>query len=127
GERNICLQAELSDDISLQADAAQLSVALRALLDNSLEAVGSSGTVSLKTGKRSDPPQVEIIVCDDGPGMPPDVRPHIFDPYYSGRPAGRGLGLGLCKCWRIVTNHGGSIEVESQPGQGARFCIVLPL
>ncbi len=67
-----------------------------------------------------------ISVTDDGPGITPDERRHIFDPFFSARQAGRGLGLGLSKCWRIVTNHGGKIEVESAPGQGAGFVITLP-
>ena len=75
---------------------------------------------------RRGPGEVEIRVCDDGPGIAPEERPHIFDPFYSARQAGRGLGLGLSKCWRIVTNHGGRIEVESRPGGGACFIITLP-
>ena len=67
-----------------------------------------------------------IRVTDDGPGITPEERRHIFDPFYSARQAGRGLGLGLSKCWRIVTNHGGRIEVESRPGQGTTFVITLP-
>jgi signal transduction histidine kinase len=69
---------------------------------------------------------VTICVRDDGPGITPDERQHIFDPFYSARQAGRGLGLGLSKCWRIVTNHGGRIEVASQPGHGAAFTVTLP-
>jgi hypothetical protein len=53
-------------------------------------------------------------------------RQHLFDPYYSGRPAGRGLGFGLAKCWRIVTNHGGRIEVASRPGERTMFTIHWP-
>jgi signal transduction histidine kinase len=68
---------------------------------------------------------VEIVIRDDGPGIAPDVRAHLFDPFYSGRPAGRGLGLGLSKCWRIVTAHGGTIDVNSQVGRGAEFVIRL--
>ncbi len=56
----------------------------------------------------------------------PDERRHIFDPFFSARQAGRGLGMGLPKCWRIVTNHGGRIDVQSEPGQGAAFTITLP-
>ena len=74
----------------------------------------------------------EIVVADNGPGIPAEARPHIFDPFFSGREAGRGLGLGLSKCWRIVTEHGGRIEVEgNRTGEigrrGARFKIALPL
>ena len=61
----------------------------------------------------------QLTVTDTGPGIPPSVRPHIFDPFYSGREAGRGLGLGLSKAWRIVDLHGGRIEVESPTEGGA--------
>ena len=68
-----------------------------------------------------------IRVADEGPGIPPEVRPKIFEPYYSGREAGRGLGLGLSKCWRIVTLHGGVIEVGGGEAMGTTFTIWLPL
>jgi signal transduction histidine kinase len=55
--------------------------------------------------------------------MSPEVREHIFDPYYSGREAGRGLGFGLCKAWRIVDEHGGNITVRTEPGLGSCFSI----
>src|SRR6185437_16828111 len=71
--------------------------------------------------------EIEIVVRDNGPGIPPEIRRHLFDPFYSGRGAGRGLGLGLSKCWRIVANHGGRIEVESEVGRGATFKIRLPI
>ena len=54
-----------------------------------------------------------LQIEDNGPGIPPEVRPHIFDPFYSGREAGRGLGFGLSKAWRIITLHGGSLSVDS--------------
>jgi signal transduction histidine kinase len=66
-------------------------------------------------------------VSDDGPSIPPDVRNKIFDPFFSGREAGRGLGLGLSKCWRIVSLHGGQIDCLSQPGHGTSFTLTLPL
>ena len=68
----------------------------------------------------------KLIVRDTGPGIPPAIRPHIFDPFFSGREAGRGLGLGLSKAWRIVQLHGGSLAVDSPASGGAVFAIVLP-
>jgi signal transduction histidine kinase len=65
-------------------------------------------------------PGVEIIVTDDGPGLSEREREHLFDPFFSGREAGRGLGFGLCKAWRIVTEHGGTIRVSSPLGDRAR-------
>ena len=110
--------------LEIEADAVQLTVAIRALCQNSLEALGHGGHVEidLQTGGG----EVTIGVTDNGPGITPEQRRHIFDPFYSARQAGRGLGMGLSKCWRIVTNHGGRIEVESGPGQGAKFVITLP-
>ena len=74
--------------------------------------LGRGGHIELALRSSARPDRAssrrEIIIRDDGPGIAPEIRGHIFDPFYSGRPAGRGLGLGLSKCWRIVTAHGGS-------------------
>jgi len=110
--------------VEIEADPTQLTVALQALYKNSLEAIGHDGRIEIAVHGLAD--EVQICVSDDGPGIPPDVRRHLFDPFYSARQAGRGLGLGLSKCWRIVTNHGGRIDVDSPSGQGARFTITLP-
>ncbi len=110
--------------VPVEADPAQLNVALRALCRNALEAIGHDGQIEIAV--RGAPDCAEIRVADDGPGILPEHRRHIFDPFYSSRQAGRGLGFGLSKCWRIVTNHGGRIEVESGPRQGTAFTITLP-
>jgi signal transduction histidine kinase len=134
--------------IFVDADAVQLKVALRAMCQNSFEALQSGGHVeiAIETGVNpsstagtttqnclaaagtaafKDSGEVRIQIRDDGPGLKPEERQHIFEPFYSARQAGRGLGLGLSKAWRIITNHGGRIEVESQPGRGAAFTIVM--
>ena len=123
------------EPLAIQADEVQLMAAVRALLENSLEALPEGGRIAIslqrvseQTADREQPHDwLEIAVEDDGPGISPEIRRHLFDPFYSGRGAGRGLGLGLSKCWRIVTNHGGSIDVESEPGRGAKFVIRLPI
>jgi hypothetical protein len=111
--------------LEIEADPVQLQVAVRALVTNAFEALAGGGQVVVDLGRLGD--SVRIVVADDGPGILPEHRPHIFDPFYSARQAGRGLGLGLSKCWRIVGLHHGRMEVHSEPGQGARFAIVLPL
>jgi signal transduction histidine kinase len=113
------------DKLDIEADDAQLTVALRAMCQNAVEAIGHQGQIEV--GVYQGPREVQIRVADDGPGIPPEDRRHLFDPYFSARQAGRGLGLGLSKSWRIVTNHGGRIEVDSRPGQGTVFTITLPL
>jgi len=117
--------------IFVEADPVQLGVALRAMCQNALEAMQSGGHVEIVLDKKeaaqlsSGLPKVRIHVHDDGPGLKPEERRHVFDPFYSARQAGRGLGLGLSKAWRIIASHGGRIEVESEPGRGATFTIVL--
>ena len=111
--------------LDIEVDPAQLNVALSAICRNSLEAIGHEGHVEISLdGSAAE--AVRIRISDDGPGVEPDQRRHLFDPFYSARQAGRGLGFGLSKAWRIVTNHGGRIEVESNSGSGAAFCVVLP-
>ena len=110
--------------LEIEADPVQLNVALRALCTNALEAIGYDGHVRIDVSRAAD--SVAIRVADDGPGIPAEHRRHVFDPFYSARQAGRGLGLGLSKCWRIVTNHGGRIDVESPPERGTALTITLP-
>lgn len=119
------LVANLPDEpVLLCADLTQVAVALQALVRNSLEALPSGGRVEVAAAVAGQ--LVELSVSDTGPGIPADVRPHIFDPFFSGREAGRGLGFGLSKCWRIVTMHAGEIRVESEPGFGATFTMRFP-
>ena len=115
-----------TESLVVQADPTQLMVALRALCDNAFEAIGEKGAVELSARKASHGPKIEIVVNDNGPGLSDAVRRHLFDPYFSGREAGRGLGVGLSKCRSIIRLHGGDIAVESKSGAGARFTITLP-
>jgi len=122
------------EPLAVEVDGGHLGVALRALCTNSLEALSVGGRIEIfvqtATASRDDSDGTswaEIVVSDTGPGIPPEVRRNLFDPYFSGREAGRGLGLGLSKCWRIVTEHGGHIDVSSEPMRGATFTIRLPM
>ena len=113
--------------VVIAADPTQIAVAIRSLLVNSLEALVTGGLIEISLAAASaQDPWVRISVADDGPGVPADVRPKVFDPFYSGREAGRGLGLGLSKCWRIVTLHGGQLEVADRQGRGVQFTLLFP-
>jgi signal transduction histidine kinase len=118
--------------LPLRADAAQLLVALRAICDNSLDALSGGGHLEI-LAENVEPVggeiqgAIRIEIRDDGPGFGEEVRRHLFDPFFSGRAAGRGLGMGLAKCWRIVRMHGGTIDAESHHGCGASLMITLPL
>lgn len=109
------------------ADATQLAVAIRAVCVNALEALVRGGRVEIALRESSESrAMTQIHIADTGPGIPENVRRHLFDPFYSGREAGRGLGFGLSKCWRIVSLHGGRVDVTERPGGGTVFCIALP-
>jgi C4-dicarboxylate-specific signal transduction histidine kinase len=116
------------DPIQLMADETQLSVAIGAIVKNALEAVCDGGHVGVGVHRllHENDALAEISVCDDGPGISGEVRRHMFDPFFSGREAGRGLGFGASKCWRIVTDHGGRLVVK-QRGGGAKIAIQLPI
>jgi signal transduction histidine kinase len=129
GERSVQLACELGDGpIVVVADATQLAVVIAAVVVNAIEAVARDGHVAIVTREwvEGNVRSAEVIVRDDGPGISDGVRPHLFDPFFSGREAGRGLGFGLSKCWRIVTDHGGSVVVNNVAGGGAEFTIALP-
>ncbi len=86
----------------------------------------NGGSLAIKVQnpqQQIDPPQVEIVVSDTGPGIPEDILDHIFEPFISNSPNGTGLGLAITK--RIITAHKGNVNVESYPG-GTVFHILLP-
>ena len=75
---------------------------------------------------RAEGDTVRIAIHDEGPGIPAGVRARIFDPFFTTKDVGAGTGLGLSISHSIVAAHHGRIEVESEPGQGATFTVVLP-
>lgn len=114
--------------LALSVDGTQIAVAVRALIRNALEAVGQVGNVcvQVRPATFAGRPGAEITVRDDGPGISDAVRQHLFDPFFSGREAGRGLGFGLSKCWRVIREHGGEIVVQSPAEGGATFSLLVP-
>ncbi|MEZ6092699.1 MAG: HAMP domain-containing sensor histidine kinase [Pirellulaceae bacterium] len=109
----------------LNADPKQLGEAIRALIDNSIESIGKEGAIVLRCSVDSANNAL-ISVSDTGQGISDEILPSIFDPFFSGREAGRGLGFGLSKAWRIAREHGGDLRcINSQPGQTA-FLLSLP-
>jgi two-component system, NtrC family, sensor kinase len=111
--------------LKTDADIELLESALVCLLLNGIAAAPSQGWVRLTVTSDSTG-QVTFMVEDNGPGISPEARPHLFDPFYSGRTAGRGTGLGLSKVWRIAQLHGGSVDFASHPPQPTRFILRIP-
>ena len=113
----------------LRGDRQRLQEALLNLLLNAAEAMPRGGTLTVRVrvdrGGVNGPAGVEIEVSDTGPGIPPERAERIFQPFYTTKPGGTGLGLAVVR--QVVEQHGGSVAVRSVPGQGATFVIRLPL
>ncbi len=109
-------------------DAHQLMQVFLNLILNSEQAireVRERGTLRIRM--TSEGKSLAVIFQDDGPGIPPEILPNIFDPFYTTRRPGRGTGLGLSICKAILREHNGNIEATSAPGGGAVFTVTLPV
>ncbi len=108
------------------ADTDQLLQVFLNLVQNAVQAIHEGGEVAIRVRRVGSPPasRVEIEIADTGAGIAPEHLPHLFEPFYTTRP--KGTGLGLFVAYGIVQRHGGSIEVVSAPGQGTRFRVLLP-
>jgi len=95
------------------------------LIDNAIDAIGDQGTITITT--RQDGGCAEVDIADDGPGIPPEARPHVLDPFYTTKTVGHGTGLGLDTARRIVEEvHGGTLAFDTSD-DGTTFRIRLPL
>jgi signal transduction histidine kinase len=109
----------------IMAYGSELNQVWTNLIDNAIDAVNGTGKICVGTGLEHNQLVVEIV--DNGPGIPPEVQAHLFEPFYTTKPVGSGTGLGLIISNRIVADrHGGEIEFESRPGE-TRFKVRLPL
>jgi signal transduction histidine kinase len=110
----------------LHVDPRQIRTILSALLRNAIEAAPADGWARLRVQPGNDG-TVELVVEDNGAGPSPEAREHLFDPFYSGRAAGRGRGLGLTTAWRLAQLQGGHIRFDEQAHGLTRFVLQLPL
>jgi signal transduction histidine kinase len=106
------------------ADRRVLGRALINLIENALHAMNGQGTLSLAVQPGESPGHVRMSVRDTGPGIADEVRGRLFEPYFSTKSAGTGLGLAIVQ--RAIQAHDGMIEVETEPGRGTAFHVVLP-
>jgi signal transduction histidine kinase len=123
---------EVRQDLSgssliVNADNGQLRQMIVNLAVNAVQAMPEGGTITITTAADQDRGTARLTVEDTGIGMSDEVVSKIFLPFFTTREADRGTGLGLAVVHGIVTSHGGRIEVHSQPDQGSRFDVFLPL
>jgi len=127
---NVHLHVETgAERASVEVDRNQLEQVILNLAVNARDAIGTHGTVTLATRNRlsaSGLPQMVLSVSDTGAGIDPAVRHRIFEPFFTTKQAGKGTGLGLSTVLGIVEQSGGTVEVDSTPGEGAEFRVVLP-
>ena len=123
----IQLKTELEETTAFEGDPTQLNQVWMNLLSNAIDAVKNSPEKTLHVRLAStNEATLEVEVRDSGSGIPPNVREKIFDPFYTTKPVGSGTGLGLSLAFTAIRNHGGSIEVETEEGQGSTFRVELP-
>ncbi|MBI4482287.1 MAG: ATPase [Acidobacteria bacterium] len=103
----------------------QLNQVFMNMLVNAAQAIEGEGEIRIRTWEEDD--TVRVAISDNGKGIPPELQHRVFDPGFTTKKAGLGTGLGLSICLKIVQDHGGRIELESQVGRGTTFTIVLPI
>ncbi|MEB3826872.1 sensor histidine kinase [Phormidium sp. CCY1219] len=110
---------------------AQLNQVFMNLLSNAIDALQEQPDIPdrkiIISTESLDSNRIRIRICDTGPGIPREIQGQLFDPFFTTKPVGKGTGLGLAICYQIIAKHQGKIEVNSQPGQGTEFAIVLPI
>lgn len=125
--RGITLEKKIAPDLpEISADANQLSQILMNLLLNSAQASPEGGQIAISAQKVKFDESVEITVSDTGNGIPADILPHVFEPFYTTK-RGKGTGLGLSISQAYVRSHGGDIRIDSLPGRGTNVRITLPI
>jgi len=122
--RGIEVKRSLAEDVVVTGDRERLQQLLLNLFLNAADAMPDGGQLRVELSESEG--SIEVRVADTGPGIEAADLPRIFEPFFTTKEAGQGNGLGLMVCKGIVTDHGGEIAVESGPGRGAAFTIVLP-
>jgi hypothetical protein len=132
GTKNVEFSVQIPSPLPrFRMDHEQLHQVLLNLVLNGIQAIGQEGKVTIQArvlsgaGTPSRPDFIEISVSDTGAGIPREQQEKIFRPFYTTKRGGTGLGLSLCR--RIISQHGGTLTVESEAGKGSRFIIRLPM
>lgn len=120
----VTIGCDYCDDNGIYCSPSSINQVVMNLVTNALDAVGDSGRIAILTTRSGD--EFSLRVRDSGPGIPKEVQERIFEPFYTTKDVGRGMGLGLAICYRIVERHGGRIEIANPEGGGCEFVVTLP-
>jgi signal transduction histidine kinase len=124
-EKQISLETSFAELPQMACHPGKINQVFQNLLLNSIQASETEGTITLRT--TADDNEVVVEIQDHGCGIDEATLPRIFEPFFTTKPVGRGTGLGLAICYGIISDHGGSIEVESEVHQGSTFRVRIPL
>ena len=123
-KRGVSVEVELAEGLHIEADADALSQVWTNLVQNAIQAMKGEGRLWVM-GSRAEEGPITIVVGNNGPPIPPEIRERIFEAFFTTKKAGEGTGLGLDIVRRILTDHGGDIAVASDEG-ATEFTITLP-
>jgi two-component system NtrC family sensor kinase len=127
---DVAINLDIPEDLNITVDKQRMQQVFLNLIKNALDVIGPNGQIWISCReiikKEKDRREVEILIEDNGPGIPAEIRDKIFDPFFTTKDVGHGSGLGLFIVHDIIEMHGGSIRVESRPGQGTTFILWLP-
>jgi len=118
---------QFTDLPGVTCSPSQINQVFLNLINNAAQSIEPGPGVITLTTRREGPDHVAVEVQDNGKGIPPEVLPKIFDPFFTTKDVGKGTGLGLSIAYKIVEQHGGTLNVDSAVGVGTKFTVVLPL
>jgi len=124
---NITIKLGLNDLPQINIDPSQIQQVLINIIMNGVEAMEGKGELKIESKLSEDKKYVCILISDTGPGIKPEYHKKIFEPFFTTKEATHGVGLGLSISKRIIEDHNGAIEVNSEPGKGTTFIIKLPI
>ena len=127
---DVRIERDFDPDVpAILMDASEMQQVFLNLLVNAGEAMAEGGSLTIRTCVTISPAaeEVQIVFRDTGVGIAPDTINRVFDPFFTSKDVGKGTGLGLAVSYGIIQRHGGGIDVESSPGQGATFTMTLPI
>lgn len=127
---NVEIKLDIPADLKITVDKQRMQQVFLNLIKNAIDVIGENGNIWISCSeisrKGKGRREVEILIEDNGPGIPPEISDKIFDPFFTTKDVGHGSGLGLFIVHDILEMHGGSIRLETRPGQGTTFIIWLP-
>jgi signal transduction histidine kinase len=127
-KNQVHISTDMQDDLPLlNMDQEKMKQVLVNIVTNAVQAINEDGAVQIATRYHRNRGLVTISIEDNGTGMDPEMISKVFEPFYTTKKPGQGTGLGLSLSLGIVEEHGGDIQLESAPGSGTKFTILLPV